>query len=246
MLEYVLQIGKEAQVAALLEPRLRDLVPRHKAARRRFSQEALTKRRNGVDGPAENEEFKLSIVIPDLVKIAANLSSYIPRDVAREIVGLDLSFAGDEARNARCAIARCLSAAEIDAALIEINEPGVRIQVLGGISDIGVTSTRIEILCQELPKVLCWPMCSGALVRAVDNLWSRQVAWASVNAIATVKWPDYGSGSQLVHEFVDVVARRMTSELASAVVLPQIETTKDTDSREILQYWYDIGTLARR
>jgi hypothetical protein len=127
---------------------------------------------------------------------------------------------------------------------MEIDEPGVRIQVLGGISDIGATPTRIEILCQELPKVLCWPMCKGALVRAVDNLWSRQVALASVNAIATVKWPEYGS--QLAHEFVDVVARRMTSELASAVVLPQIETTKDTDSREILQYWYDIGTLARR
>jgi energy-coupling factor transporter ATP-binding protein EcfA2 len=244
MLEYLLQIGKEAQVAALLEPRLRDLVPRHKAARRRFRKEALSRRRNGVDNPAEEEEFQLSVVIPDLVKIAANLSSYIPRDVAREIVGLDLSSAGDEARAARCAIARCLSAVEIDAALMEIDEPGVRIQVLGGISDIGATPTRIEILCQELPKVLCWPMCKGALVRAVDNLWSRQVALASVNAIATVKWPEYGS--QLAHEFVDVVARRMTSELASAVVLPQIETTKDTDSREILQYWYDIGTLARR
>jgi hypothetical protein len=242
VLEYLLQVGKESQVVALLEPLLRDLLPRHKAARRRFNKKALSRRRTGANGPVDMEEFRLSVSVPELVKIAATLSGYIPRDVAREIVGLDLSFSNDDVKNARCSIARCLPAGDIDEALMQIDEPDVRIQVLGGISDLGATPTRIEVLCQELPKVLCWH--AYGLVRAVDNLWSRRVAEASVNAVATMKWPEYGS--QLAHEFVDVVAHRMTSELASAVVLPQIETTKDTDSREILQYWYDIGTLARR
>ena len=239
-LEYLIQAGKEAEVGALLEARLCDLVPRHKAARQRFRREVAAGPRNGAEVAADNEEFQLSMVIPDLVKLAATLSSHISKDVARGIVGLDLSSAGDEAREARCTVASRLPAWEIDAALTEIDEPDVRIQVLGGISDFGATPARIEILCQEIPRALRRPSCSAALARSVRNLWSRQVAEASVNAIATVKWPEYGS--QIAHEFINVVAHCMTGELATAVVLPRIDTVKDAESRDILQFWYDIGS----
>jgi hypothetical protein len=166
-------------------------VPKHKAARRRSRNQAWSRERSNADSRADAEEFRLSMAVPVLVKIASDLSGFGSGDVAREIVGLDLIFSGDEAREARRIVASSLSANEIDAALKEIDEPDVRIQVLGDISDLGPTPARIEILCQDLLRVVCWPMCARSLVRAVDNLWSRQVAEAAVRAIATVKWPEY-------------------------------------------------------
>jgi len=202
LLEYLVEQGKSAEVLTLLEPRLRTMIPRHKSLHSKVL-DAVS--RGEVRADAESiEEFQLAMVIPPLVEIAASVAADLAADVAVEILGADLSTTGDEPRSARASIARGLSARELDAVLEGIDNPYIQMEVLAGISDLPPTPVRVGILRREIGRVLLWPAGIKYLTRAVENFWSREVAEVAVEAIAAMKWPDYGS--QIAREFVTCLA----------------------------------------
>jgi hypothetical protein len=240
LLEYLELRGRRREVAELIARFLRELGPRHHAAKLR----SWARIRAGA--PFEHDpDASLSLAIGPLVEIGARVADLLPVDVAKDVIGYDLSTCGDAARLARRVIAARLSADDVDAQLALIEPAEARIAVLGDLCDLGSTAKREALLCADLPEILDHAGTSDALARVVDRLWSPAVASAAVKAIAGASWrPEVGS--QLAYKVINVVARKMTKELAATLVAPALATVVDDESRRILEFWYEFGTTRRQ
>ena len=245
LLEYLLSRDRVQEVATIVESKMRDMIPRFKVVHRVWLQRV---RSRGVSPSStrtqeDDDEVRLSLSIPPLIKVAAEVSHLIPFDVARDIVGVDLSNAGDEARAARRIFAARLPPDVADAVILELPDADERIQVLADISELGPTENRIQILCHDVATMLRWPP-GRSLSRSVENLWSKPVAMAVAAAVAEMRW-DPKFGSQLAREVVNVVAGKMTPDVARDIVSPLIPQARSQESKEILQWWHDIAIRPR-
>jgi hypothetical protein len=245
ILVYMLSRGKTEDVGSIVDAKLREMIPRFKVARQAWLERIRRSDRSTprVRTAEDNEEVLLSASVPPLVRVAADVFALISPDVAREVVGLDLSNAGEEARVARRVIAGRLPPDVVDAAVAELADAEARIQVLADIASLGTTEKRIAILCQDAATVLNWP--GDSLAKAVDRLWCREVAQGIARVVAETWW-DPRIGSQMAQGLVSVVAQKVSKDIATEVVLPAIAEARTQESKEILQWWYDIGMRPRK
>jgi hypothetical protein len=245
ILDYLLSRGKAEDVGSIVDLKLRELVPRFKLARRAWLERI---RRRDPSSPRvftseDREEVDLSLSVPPLVRVAADVVGLISFEVAREVVGLDLSNAGEESRDARRTIAGRLPADVIDAEIAELPEAEERIRVLADVATLGATEKRIEMLCEAAASVLNLP--GASLAKAVEGLWCKPVAAGIVRVVAETRW-NPRIGSQMAHDLVTVVAQKMSKDVAEEIVLPAIADARTQESKEILQWWYDIGMRPRK
>jgi len=241
-LEFLLIKGMRQDVATFVIHLLARFGSRHNEARRRSRERAQSRISERAD---DHEAFRLWRVIPSLVEIAEQIVDLLPASLKLEIVGYDLSMTGDPTRRARVHIASTLPPSEIDVVLSKITDAEDRIRVLSDLSELGSTPARVELLCGDLPRVLGQLALDRHLALAVDRLWSTSVAGAVVRAMATTMWPP-PFGPRLARETIDVVAARITREIATSIVHPQIAEASNPESREIVAWWYELGMQARR
>jgi hypothetical protein len=150
---------------------------------------------------------------------------------------------GNDAKQAYLDIVRRLTPDQIDEGLEAISRPHVRAVALALASTLGSTARRRRLLAEDL-EVLLRGGHTSSLAAAIDNLWCREIADAVVKLFALGEWAEE-DGMQRHRELIDVVARRMTRDVAQEVVGPAIAAATVPDAERVLRLWYDLGVRRR-
>ena len=241
---YLLKIGRREVVASSVERILRRYLPEHYRLNREKDQNPqryLNPPRDDVDS---RYDFFVSYDLREYLRIASELAEFISHDVIRLAVAFRFELGAQDVIEAHSKLMAQVAPEILDQELSSISSSHDRIFALSSVARLGFTQTRCEILIRDLPIVIQWHLAYGAIASVLPVLWCREVAEAVVESVSKTTW-QAEFGAQLFHDVKSAVIRLMTKDFAESIVKPMIADTLDPHSREILQYWYEVGVAKR-
>jgi hypothetical protein len=243
LMAFLLAVGDRDIAASAIVRHLRALVEASEQ-HRRGARPSLTCR--GVDILADADDEGIRSYIGRLVAMvldeAAAVADRLPSDVTLGLLSVNLRMYSNS--SALLTIVKTIDAESIDAALGQVDDEFVKLEVACMLAQLGATESRLTIIGNGFARFLNFPVLVNHMVEAAEHVWSDAMLQRIIDAVI-LGWNDQGNDTRVYENGLAKLGSLVTRAQAKNIIEPALPRVRAPRALRMLEFWCEVAARRR-